>query len=143
MGDINTAINTPTVLAGIGSGNFVGGDVHADTAQNVGSVHANDYFPGYGVGDINTAVNTPTVLAGVGSGNVIGGCEGGSVHADTAQNVGSFHYGDEGYCAPSYGSGDINTAVNTPTVLAGIGDHNFVGGDVHADTLQNVGSFHL
>ena len=38
--------------------------------------------------------------------------------------------------------GDINTVVNTPVVLAGIGNGNLVG-DVHADSFQDVGSFHL
>jgi hypothetical protein len=90
MGDINTAVNTPTVLAGVGSGNVVLGPVSADAIQNVGCVDAgHDYFPGYGIGDINTAVNAPTVLAGVGEGNFVLG----PVSADAYQNVGSLDFG--------------------------------------------------
>ena len=88
MGDINTAVNTPTVLAGVGDHNYVGGDVHADNYQSVGSEHIGDeYFSGGG--DINTAVNAPTVLAGIGDHNYIGG----DVHADSLQFVGSEHFG--------------------------------------------------
>ena len=39
MGDINTNVNAPTLLAGVGTDNVVLGSVHADNYQDAGSLH--------------------------------------------------------------------------------------------------------
>ena len=93
-------VDVPTVVAGNGVGNFIGGNVAASGDQHVGDqvFHASTPF-----GGVNVAVDTPTTVAGNGVGNFIGG----SVTAAGDQHVGnsSFNPGHfEPLGAPDHGA---------------------------------------
>ncbi|MCW2318317.1 hypothetical protein M2322_003886 [Rhodoblastus acidophilus] len=127
---LNIGVDAPTAVVGNGLGNSVGGSVVASGDQHVGdSGHYN------GFGPVNVAVDVPTLVAGNGVGNTIGG----DAAAFGGQEVGGQEVGGQDHSFhASTPFGGVNVAVETPTLIAGNGAFNAIGGNVEAVGLQHV-----
>ena len=80
--ELNQGSNSATVVAGNGTGNFIGGNVTANADQHVGDTSFG--LGGYHGMDTNLGQNSASVLAGNGAFNQIDG----NVSANAHQDIG-------------------------------------------------------
>ena len=114
---LHIGVNAPTVVAGNGLGNEIGGNVNAVGEQSISD------GPGLSIG-----VNVPTVVAGNGVDNCIGGDV--NAHRPPGHRPVGVHTS-----IPFFGSLDVG--VNVSTLVAGNGVGNHIGGDVSAAGFQD------
>jgi hypothetical protein len=123
---MNSGTNSATVVAGNGSGNYIGGNVTADASQSIGdSGHCGPFPPPCEPPPCHPQppCEPPPCVP-----HPLPPCGGEPPPC--------------GPCGPEHGwegFGGLNFGSNSATVIAGNGIGNFIGGNVTADANQHIG----